>query len=311
MKQSHSFMTLLAAASLLCGASCSSQAGGTPSDEFFTPYESTDLRAPSVPLVVNDPYFSIWSPYDKLTDGTTRHWTNDEKPLEGLLTVDGTVYRWMGAERFVLKSIAPMADEEAWEADYSRAVQRDGWQRPDFQPTGWQRGRAAWGSDGLDFVRTHWSDLNSDLYVRRSVNLTADDLKEDLWLVYSHDDVFELFVNGTKVADTGETWREGIRLPLDGELKALLKEARGVVREGGFDIEPLRKMIAHVVDEDKIRQSDVDFFIMTYSLSDMSGRTLKEGKHTQAIDVSTLIPGRYQIILKGNNNSRIGTFIKK
>ncbi len=222
-------MTLMAASVFLCCTSCSSQAGGTPSDEFFTPYEATDLRVPSVPLVVNDPYFSIWSPYDKLTDGTTRHWTNDEKPLEGLLTVDGTVYRWMGSERFVLKSIAPMADEEAWEADYTRAVQRDGWQRPDFQPAGWQRGLAAWGSDGLDYVRTHWSDLNSDLYVRRNVNLTAEDLKEDLWLVYSHDDVFELFVNGTKVADTGETWVNGVRLHLDGELKSLLREGDNVI----------------------------------------------------------------------------------
>ena len=213
---------------MLCG-SCSSQAGGTPSGDIFKPYQATELRAPSVPLVVSDPYFSIWSPYDKLTDGITRHWTNDEKPLEGLLTVDGTVYRWMGSERFTLKSIAPMADEQAWEADYTRAVQREGWQRPEFQPQGWQRGRAAWGSDGLDFVRTHWSDLNSDLYVRRNVTLTPDDLKEDLWLVYSHDDVFEIYLNGTKVADTGETWVDGVQLHLEGDLKALLKEGNNII----------------------------------------------------------------------------------
>lgn len=212
---------------LLCSASCASRTGNT--SELFTPYQSTALRAPSVPLVVSDPYFSIWSPYDKLTDGTTRHWTNDEKPIEGLLTVDDKVYRWMGAERIVLKSIAPMADEEAWEADYTRSVQRDGWQRPEFQPTDWRRGRAAWGSDGLDFVRTHWSDLNSDLYVRRVVNVTAADLAEDLWMIYSHDDVFELYINGTKVADTGETWVEGVRLHMNGDLKGLLHEGDNVI----------------------------------------------------------------------------------
>ena len=59
--------------------------------DVFTPYTPTDLRLPSVPLVVNDPYFSVWSPYDKLTDGSTRHWTDKEMPLLGLLHVDGKV----------------------------------------------------------------------------------------------------------------------------------------------------------------------------------------------------------------------------
>ena len=83
------------------------------SPETFKPYRQTALRMPSVPLVVSDPYFSIWSPYDKLTDGETRHWTDDEKPLEGLLRVDGKVYRFMGAkEKTLLESIVPMATEE-------------------------------------------------------------------------------------------------------------------------------------------------------------------------------------------------------
>ena len=40
------------------------------SASIFTPYKSTELRLPAVPLVVNDPYFSIWSPYNKLNEAT-------------------------------------------------------------------------------------------------------------------------------------------------------------------------------------------------------------------------------------------------
>ena len=61
------------------------------SPDYFVPYQKTTLRLPSVPLLVNDPYFSFWSPYDNLNDGTTKHWDNQQKSMDGLLRVDGNL----------------------------------------------------------------------------------------------------------------------------------------------------------------------------------------------------------------------------
>ena len=198
--------------------------------EFFKPYTATDLRLPSVPLIVNDPYFSIWSPYDKLTDGTTRHWTNDEKPILGLLRVDGTTYRFMGAQQeYILSAIAPMADEEAWEGKVSNDKQSgEGWTKPSFDDSSWKTEKAAWGTEGEN-IRSRWGRQGSDIYIRRNVNLSDFDMQEDLYLKYSHDDVFELYVNGVKVADTGETWVNGVVLHADGDIKKLLHSGSNTI----------------------------------------------------------------------------------
>jgi len=56
------------------------------------------LRAPSVPLVSVDPFFSVWSPADKLSDATTEHWSGQAQPMCALLRVDGKTFRLMGTE---------------------------------------------------------------------------------------------------------------------------------------------------------------------------------------------------------------------
>ncbi len=59
---------------------------------------STPLRAPSIPLVVHDPFFSVWCPADKLTDKWSVHWTGKNNALVGLIRVDGKTYRLCGPQ---------------------------------------------------------------------------------------------------------------------------------------------------------------------------------------------------------------------
>lgn len=57
------------------------------------------LRPPAVPLITVDPYFSIWSPADELYSEETVHWTGKDNILEGIITIDGEDYRFMGNNR--------------------------------------------------------------------------------------------------------------------------------------------------------------------------------------------------------------------
>ncbi|WP_348263861.1 DUF4965 domain-containing protein [Telmatobacter sp. DSM 110680] len=54
------------------------------------------LRAPATPLIVHDPYFSVWSTSDQLTGGPTRHWTGTAQEFNGIVRVDGQNFRYLG-----------------------------------------------------------------------------------------------------------------------------------------------------------------------------------------------------------------------
>lgn len=202
--------------------------------DYFVPYKQITLRLPSVPLLVNDPYFSFWSPYDNLYDGTTKHWTNQQKAMDGLLRVDGQVYRFMGTQRNTkLIAIAPMGNKGGYEAKVRSSLtddMADTWMNLDFSEAGWNSQTGPWGSKNeYPYIQTSWGGDNSDRYIRRHVTLTAEDLRNDLWIIYSHDDKCEAYVNGVQIVETDVSWKQNVKVHLTGAARASLVEGDNVI----------------------------------------------------------------------------------
>lgn len=62
-----------------------------------------NTRVPAVPLIVNDPYFSIWSPADRLNESDTENWTGHKNKLMGYVEVDEKRYLFMGSNQSIPK----------------------------------------------------------------------------------------------------------------------------------------------------------------------------------------------------------------
>ncbi len=98
--------------------------------------------------------------------------------------------------------------------------------------------------------------LNGALMTMRNLELAAD--------IWSN-------IRYSMVMDVDDELMKGFfdrKLKLDG-IKSLAKYALEAIRAGGIDVTPLRDWINDTVDEKALRESDVEFFVVTYSISDM------------------------------------------
>src|SRR6185503_7505766 len=63
---------------------------------------------PAVPLVAVDPYFSIWSQADQLTDRDTTHWTGKPHRLTSYVAIDGKYFNVMGVIPTNVPALPPL-----------------------------------------------------------------------------------------------------------------------------------------------------------------------------------------------------------
>lgn len=199
----------------------------------FTIRAQAPLRAPAYPLVTVDPYTSAWSFSDKLYDDAVRHWTGKPHGLIGALRVDGTTYRFMGKAEAPVKTIVPTAAAGPWKAKYTFDQPAGAWTTAAYADAAWRTGEAAFGTQDMPFFRTPWE--TKDIWVRREITLTAADLAQPLILEYSHDDNFELYINGVKTVDTGYDWKNNVRIPLPEAARKALHPGKNMIAAHCFN----------------------------------------------------------------------------
>ncbi|MDR1809863.1 MAG: DUF5127 domain-containing protein [Prevotella sp.] len=195
-------------------------------------YIPNSLRAPAYPLITIDSYTNCWLFGDTLYNSPICHSTGREFPLLGVIRVDGESFRFMGAEeQAVVKLIAPTAEQASWEAKYTLTDPGKKWTEPDYNDNNWLCGESAFGSYNYkrDFappVHSYWR--NGHIWVRREIVLDEDLTGKDVYLMCSHDDDVEIFVNNIQVVNTGKAWyHEQVKLP--DEAVATLRKGKNIV----------------------------------------------------------------------------------
>ncbi len=71
------------------------------------------LRAPAVPLITVDPFFSVWSPDTALNHAKTEHWSDKGNSILGTVIIDGKEYLFLGYHRDMHKIAQTSLDIDA------------------------------------------------------------------------------------------------------------------------------------------------------------------------------------------------------
>lgn len=128
-----------------------------------------------------------------------------------------------------IKIIAPTAETKKLNWRYTMRQPGEGWEKADFDDSGWREGPAGFGTRDTPSVviGTEWN--SSDIWIRRSFEWDGE-LPENGTPVLNmhHDDDAEVYLNGKKIL-TRTGWTTSYQVMNSPELKDALKKGKNVL----------------------------------------------------------------------------------
>ncbi|HTN22279.1 MAG TPA: DUF4965 domain-containing protein [Pelobium sp.] len=191
----------------------------------YSAVNAQERIAPAYPLVTHDPYFSIWAVNDTLNADVTRHWTGAHHALNGVISVDGKLYNFLGKREKTYHNILSLADEKSTPLKYTETKPENNWTQLEFNDSAWKTGAGAAGSETSQ-AQTPWK--KNHIWIRKPFNLTKK-IKNKLYLVIRHDDNATAYLNGEEIYNVQTFVGEFTYIPISDDIKNKLKKGNNVL----------------------------------------------------------------------------------
>lgn len=154
----------------------------------------------------------------------------------------------------VAVSLSQAADDQPSAIDgpwrYTTDRPADGWQKGDFDDSGWTEGFGGFGTWGTPNARVNTEWDSPDIWVRRTIEL--DEIPQTPALLIHHDEDTEVYINGTQVATFSGYITDYKVAKLSAEAHKALKQGKNLLAAHTHQTGGGQYIDVHLIDADNV-----------------------------------------------------------
>lgn len=126
-------------------------------------------------------------------------------------------------------AIVPTAETSVSMWRWTTTAPAAGWEKPGFDDAGWRKSRGGFGTADTPGSRVGTAWTSDDIWLRREIELTPEDLAGPLQLRIHHDNDVEVYLNGVPAFLSAGHRTEYGQVDLSAEARAALRPGTNIL----------------------------------------------------------------------------------